>query len=194
MKKWRLLWAAGLVLFLGGCAFGKEVDTTTITVEKDGTVVETIIEDFDKDYYQSDELEQMVTEEIDAYNETAGEEKVKLVSFEQDEESGQIRLEMEYASASDYQQMNGEELFCGTVSEAYAAGYAFSPVLDQQTGSAVSGSDILEMGDKKIVIAEEAVNIRTSGKISYASEGVSVSDKTATLPDDGELLSYIIYE
>ena len=67
-------------------------------------------------------------------------------------------------------------------------------MIDQKTGVAVAQEDILEMGDKMIVISEEALDIRVPGKIVYASEGVAVSEKTATLPDDGEKLSYIIYE
>ena len=53
MKKKKLLLAAvSLTLLLGGCAFGNQaVDTTTIIVDKNGTVVEAIVEDFDKDYY-----------------------------------------------------------------------------------------------------------------------------------------------
>lgn len=194
MKKYRLLLAAGLTLLLGGCAFGGEVDTTTIIVEKSGAVVEAIVEDFDKDYYNADELEQMIAEEIGDYNKTAGAEQVELDSFEQDEQSGQIRLKIRYATASDYMQMNERELFFGTVSQAYEAGYAFVSMIDQKTNSAVSEADILEMGDKKIVICEEAINIQTPGKITYASQGVTVTDKTAALPDDGETLSYIIYE
>lgn len=194
MKKNRLLLAAGLTLLLGGCAFDGEVDTTTIIVEKSGAVVEAIVEDFDKDYYHADELEQMVTEEIGNYNKTTGGEQVKLDSFEETEDGGQIRLKIEYATAADYMQMNDRELFCGTVSQAYEAGYTFVSMIDQKTGNTVSEADILEMGDKKIVICEEAVNIQTPGRISYASEGVAVADKTATLPDDGEKLSYIIYE
>ena len=195
MKKRRLLLAAvGLAVLLGGCALNKQVDTTTIIVDKDGTVVEAIVEDFDKDYYRADELEQMVTEEISAYNTTAGGEKAKLDSLEQEEDSKIIRLNIEYASASDYMQMNEKELFCGTVSDAYQAGYSFVSMVDRKTGNVVSEADILEMGDKKIVISEETLDIRVPGKITYASDGVAVTDKTATLPDNGEKLSYIIYE
>lgn len=196
MKKKKLLLAAvSLTLLLGGCAFGNQaVDTTTIIVDKNGTVVEAIVEDFDKDYYRADELEQMVDEEISAYNTEAGEQKVKLDSFEQEEENGKISLRIEYASDEDYTQMNERTLFCGTVSDAYQAGYTFVSMIDQKTGAAVAQEDILEMGDKMIVISEEALDIRVPGKIVYASEGVAVSEKTATLPDDGEKLSYIIYE
>lgn len=196
MKKKRLLLAVtGLSLLLGGCALGGDVDTTTIVVEKKGTVVENIVEDFDKEYYNADELEQMINDLIDTYNGTAGEEKAVLDSFEQTDDGKQIRVKIQYGSADDYKQMNERELFCGTVSEAYNAGYEFVSMTDQETGTVVSEADVLELGDKKIVISEEAVDIKVSGKITHTSEGVVIKDnKTASLPDDGEKLSYVIYE
>lgn len=196
MKKKRLLLAVTcLTLLLGGCAFGEDVDTTTIIVDKKGMVVESIVEDFDKDYYHAGDLEEMITKEIQDYNSAAGGEKVKLDSFEQTEDGKQVKVEIQYGSADAYKQMNERELFCGTVSEAYEAGYEFVPMTDQETGAAVSEGEVLELGDKKIVISEETLDIRVSGKITHVSEGVSLKDhKTATLPDDGEKLSYIIYE
>lgn len=196
MKNKRLLLAVTcLTLLLCGCAFSKDVDTTTIIIDKKGMVVESIVEDFDKDYYHADDLESMITREIQEYNSTAGGEKVKLDSFEQTEDGKQVKVEIQYGSADDYKQMNERELFCGTVSDAYNAGYEFVSMTDQETGAAVSKEGVLELGSKKIVISEEALDIRVSGKITHVSEGVTVKDnKTATLPDDGESLSYVIYE
>ncbi|MBP3459009.1 MAG: hypothetical protein J6K58_07355 [Lachnospiraceae bacterium] len=196
MKKKRLLLAVTcLTLLLGGCAFGEDVDTTTIIVDKKGTVVESIVEDFDKDYYNADDLEGMITKEIQDYNSTAGGEKVKLDSFELTEDGKQVKVKIQYGSADDYKQMNERELFCGTVSDAYNAGYEFVSMTDQETGAAVSQGEVLELGNKKIVISEEALDIRVSGKITHVSEGITVKDhKTAVLPDDGEKLSYVIYE
>jgi uncharacterized protein YcfL len=196
MKKEKLLLVVvGISLLLGGCALSKEVDTTTLIVDKKGAVVENIVEDFDKDYYDADALEQMISEEISNYNSTAGSEKVKLDSFELAEEAQQVKVKIQYETGDDYGQMNDRELFCGTVSEAYQAGYEFTNMINQDNSEAVSGTDVLELGDKKVIISEEALDIQVPGKIIYASEGVVLTDnKTATLPDDGEALSYIIYE
>jgi hypothetical protein len=196
MKNRKLLLVVITVsLLLSGCAFGTEVDTTTISINKKGVVIETIIEDFDKDYYNADELEQEITQAVADYNKTAGSENVGLNSFEYMEESQQVKAELQYASADDYEQMNERTLFCGTVQEAYEAGYEMISMINQEDGSTVSATDVLELGDKHIVISEETLNIRVSGKITYASEGVVITDnKTATLTDDGETLSYIIYE
>lgn len=190
-----LLAAAVLSLLLSGCGAANDVDTTTVVIKKDGTVEENIITDFDKDYYSVDGLEQMLNEQIQAYNRTAGTDTVKLDSVEEKEGENRVKAKIIYSGGEDYSRIHNQVFFCGTVSDAYNAGYAFVPMIDQESGAAVSEGEILELGSKKIVISEEAVNISVSGKISHVSEGVTLMDKkTAVLPDDGEKLSYIIYE
>lgn len=190
-----LLAAAVLSLLLSGCGAANDVDTTTVVIKKDGTVEENIITDFDKDYYSVDGLEQMLNEQIQAYNRTAGTDTVKLDSVEEKEGENRVKAKIIYSGGEDYSRIHNQVFFCGTVSDAYNAGYAFVPMIDQESGAAVSEGEILELGSKKIVISEEAVNISVSGKISLVSEGVTLMDKkTAVLPDDGEKLSYIIYE
>lgn len=194
MKKKRLVMAvAGLALLLGGCAFGGQIDTTTISVDKKGVVTETIVESFEKDYYDITGLETMVSGEITTYNNAAGSEAVKLKSCEE-MDTQQVKVTIEYVSSNDYTNMNDRELFCGTVSDAYSAGYEFT-AMKSEDGQSIEGTKILELGEKGMVISEEALSIRVPGKIVYVSEGVNmVGENTAVLPDDGDKLSYIIYE
>ena len=196
MKTRRMLLAAAVLsLLLSGCGAANDVDTTTVMIKKDGTVEENIITDFDKDYYSVDGLEQMLSEQIQAYNRTAGTDTVKLDSVEEKEGENRVKAKIIYSGSEDYSRIHNQVFFSGTVSDAYNAGYTFVPMIDQESGAAVSEGEILELGSKKIVISEEAVNISVSGKISHVSEGVTLTDKkTAVLPDDGEKLSYIIYE
>lgn len=170
-----LLAAAALSLLLGGCGAVNDVDTTTVVIKKDGTVEENIITDFDKDYYSVDGLEQMLGEQIQAYNQTAGTDTVKLDSVEEKEGENRVRAKIIYSGGEDYSLIHNQVFFSGTVSDAYDAGYTFVPMIDQESGAAVSEGDILELGSKKIVISEEAVNINVSGKISHVSEGVTLS-------------------
>lgn len=187
--------AAALCVLLSGCGAADDVDATTVVIKKDGTVEENIVTDFDKDYYSIDGLEQMLNEKIQAYNQTAGTDTVKLDSVEEKEGETKVKAKIIYSGGEDYSRIHNQVFFSGTVSGAYEAGYTFVPMIDQESGALVSEEAVLELGSKRIVISEEAVNIRVSGKISHLSEGVTLKDKkTAVLPDDGEKLSYIIYE
>lgn len=196
MKKKRLLLAAVcLSLVLTGCGMAGEVDTTTVFVKKDGKIEENIVTDFDKEYYSVGGLEQTLAGEISEYNQTEGLDSVTLDEVEQDIESNQVRVKITYSNGENYSRMHNQVFFCGTVSDAYNAGYTFVSMIDQETGTAVSETAVLELGSSKIVISEESVNVNVAGNITHVSEGVTLLDKkTAILPEDGEKLSYIIYE
>lgn len=196
-RKILFLAAACLALLLAGCAFAEEITATTVVVKKNGTVEEYVITDFDKDYYTLDELEQSLNQQIAAYNQTAGEGAAELKEVEQIEDSSQIRVRFIYASYEDYEKIpvSDRVFFCGTVSEAYDAGYVFVPMIGQDSGETISKESVLELGDKKIVIAEEALTVKVPGKITYVSEGVIVTDKKeAVLPESTGILSYVIFE
>lgn len=194
-KKKLLLAAVCLSLVFTGCGMAKEVDTTTVFVKKDGAVEENIVTDFDKEYYSVDGLQQALAGEISEYNQKAGADSVALDSVDQSEENNRVMVKISYADGDHYSKMHNQVFFCGTVSDAYNAGYTFVPVIDQETGASVSETDILELGSSKVVISEENVNINVAGTITHVSEGVNLMDKkTAILPEDGEKLSYIIYK
>ena len=61
------LMMVALMLFSGGCAFGNSnVTQDTIIINKKGNISGVIVEDFDKEYYNGEELGQMIQEEIAA--------------------------------------------------------------------------------------------------------------------------------
>ena len=173
------------ILMLAGCGREAEVTANTVIVEKKGKVTGAIVEDFTQDYYNSDELKQMVEEEVTSYNESSGGEDVSLNRFEV--KDGIAKVYLDYDSADTYTAFNGKTLFTGTVAETYDAGYDLDIKMTDANDSAVTigKDDILGMGDNHIVITEEPVNVRTYGKILYISDGVSLVDyKEATVSED----------
>ncbi len=193
---WLLLIVAGAAALLSGC--GKEEsagDTTRLDFKKDGQIVHTIVEDFSQDYYSLDELKENVEEQIAEYNGTAGKGGITLDSAEVEE--GLIRLVMTFPSAENYSGFYRQALFYGTVKDAFNAGYDLDIQLRGvgEEGTVVGRQEILEMGEKHIVVVREKIQIKTYGNILYVSSDVEPLEngKEANVTDK-ENLSYIIFE
>lgn len=174
-----------LCLLLSACGSGKETDddtVSTLTVEKNGKVISKIIEDFDEDYYYEDELKEMIETEVSDYNKQADSESITFNSCEKVENA--VIVEMTYRTAKDYSEFNGEVFFFGTVQEAYKEGYDLNIRLtDAANTQTIGKDDILNMGDKHIIISNEKVRIASYKDIGYTSEGVVLIGKgKADLP------------
>ncbi|MEG1847871.1 MAG: hypothetical protein RRX92_08160 [Lachnospiraceae bacterium] len=193
----------GMTVLLGGCGKSDTVDATTITVHKNGSVDSVILEEFEKDYYDEEELNTMVTETIATYNRENGDKKIKLQDVSVN--NGIASSIMTYQDAIDYASFNEEIFFSGTVAEAYDEGFDFdvqltkattkSPSEDTGTPETITKNDILTMGSMHIVIAEAPVHIRTYKNITYISENVSmVNEKEVIITSNGEQPAYILFQ
>lgn len=197
LKKTMLLSLILATFLLVGCSNIGDITQNTIIVNKDGSILGVIVEEFGDSKYVSDELKAMVEEEVATYNSGAGEDKITLQSYEITEE-GQAKVVLKYASSDDYKEFNEENTFAGTVSEAYDAGYEFADMRSVAgDGQVLEKADVLEKGTMKIAIFQENVNIQVNGKIVYVSSGVNLVDKkeaTSTDADESIELFYVIYE
>ncbi len=179
---------------LPGCGEKEETeDVTRLQLKKNGEVVHTIVEDFSESYYDLEELKNEIQTQADAYN--AGTEKVKLNSAEL--EDGRVRVVMTFQKPEDYAGFYRQALFCGTVKQAFEAGYDLNVELASADpeGAGITKAEILDMGERHIVIFREAVKVIPYGEILYASSDVTVSDNgKEAVSSSGEMLSYIIFK
>lgn len=166
-----------LILFacmgLSACGSDSDADTNTIILENDGSVTSVIYEEFQKEYYSEEELKEFMTQEVAEYNQ----QKVDAVSVSKIEvEEGNVKVIMKFKTAEDYAAFNGKNFFYGTIKEAYDLGMNLDvTLLDiKDEGNEVEKADLLEMGEKKLIVFDEAVHVRVSGKIAYASEDLTV--------------------
>jgi len=186
-----LMVSLGMIL-LTGCQNMGTVDVTTLQIKNDGTIYATHVEDFDKSYYDIDELEISIDTLIAEYNREAGENSITVDKVQQKDTKAIVK--MEYSSAKNYNDFNRVPFFVGAVDVAYLAGYEF----DELTSVSGDGSTIsLKEADKAgyiVVAVQEKINIKVPGKVLYTSDTVSlVSAKKVSVTDD-ETVSYIIYE
>ena len=181
-------------LFLAGCTNGNQEleDKTVIAVEKDGTVKAKLVESFAESYYSQEELIQMVNDELADYNSKHGEGSIVLDSYEL--AGGLMHIDFTFATVSAYNDYMDDDIFVGTVSEAYSAGYDFNRMLSKASASenTIGKNDLMGMGDKKIVVLDGDAIVKTPSKIKYYSQGMLKGDaKTVSAVGDG--IYFVVY-
>ncbi len=193
MRKMVLLLLTAALL-LAGCGGDKDTEeATNLEFRKNGQVVHTIVEDFSASYYSLDELMSEVSSQADTYNGTAGSKRITVDSAEV--KDGVITMVMTFQSAADYSSFYRQALFCGTVKEAFDAGYDLDVTLKSVTeeGTTVGRQDILEMGERHIIVLREAVTVRPWADILYVSGDVEAAGSREAASTDPQALSYIIF-
>lgn len=168
MTKKILILMPFLLLLLAGC--GSPVRETTLSLSKKGVLTQTIVEDWDQDYYDQSELENEMEAAVDANP------KVTMKSFRI--KNGKAAATLVYESAEAYMDFNGVTCFWGTAAEAVAAGYSLAGEYLDSEGNDVSLTTILN-NDKPyyVIILTEAVAVELPGKILCASPVVEIRDK-----------------
>lgn len=180
MKKAKILCATALSLsLLSGC--GKfEPDATAMMASKDGTLTAVVMETLDQSYYDSAELQTLITTEVADYNASVGTEKIKVTEFKAENQTA--NLTMEYTTGSDYAAFNDVTCYTGDILGAYSAGYDFDVVFHQiekgeVINTSVSRSEVLNSYNYYILILEEPMDIQVEGKLVYVSSNVEVTGK-----------------
>lgn len=206
MKKFISISLAMLVIagLLTGCGKSLEADRDTVYIQKKGNVVSAAIADFDKDYYDEEELKKYVDERVADYQEQHGEDSVSIDKFSVEE--GVAKLYIEYKGCEEYEDFNEVTLFSGTVPQALAEGFdfnaEFTEIKDGKAAGAVSKDKITDT-DAKVIILSEKVDVKVDGTIQYVSSQYTtmkakdtVSIKLPEEAEDGEesALVYVVYQ
>lgn len=206
MRKLRVAFLLIMVaLFVTACS-GSTSEVTTISINEDGSVEHTIIEEFDSTSDNIDALKQMILEKVASYNTSDSENQITVSKVEADGDD-KVKVVMSYPDVTSFHDFNETdtsediECFYGTIEEAYDAGYDFSNVTVYQggdTSQAISGDDILSLGSQHIFIYDNALNsgepidIKFSEKINYCSDSVTIQNKVASVDADAGTLIYLI--
>ncbi len=198
MKRSIIISCIVTALILMGCGRslplipGDDTDASVIEVKKDGSVFCHVEGAFKEDYYDKDSLETFVKSEVEDYN-RAHKDAVSIDSVSVSKERAII--ELEFATAADYGAFEAKEFYMGTVDSAKQDGYRFDVPLfaPSETGKALTGDELNELGGKKVVICEEGMAIMLSDDVICMSEGVTLIDKS-TVTTPGDRVSYIVYK
>lgn len=185
------------VLGIVSCGEKEEgANESVLSIAKDKTVHADIVEEFEKGYYDKDELQQAILEQVVSYNKNAGGGNITVEKVETGDNSVTVR--MTYAGTQDYASFNNAVFFVGTAKEAEEAGYNLNVVLSgvKDAKDTIGKGDMLAMKEEKILITNVNEGIALSGKALYISDNVTVSSNAKTVwytgKEDG--LAYIVYK
>lgn len=175
-----------LAVVLAGCGQtdGRvEVESTTISVDRNGGMTYYLTGEFDRDYYSLSELSAMAMDEVDAFNKSAGEKQsvtVDKVETLQENES-KVLIVYRFDGYASFNAFNKGSFFYGTVAEAFDRGYVreirMKSVGDQ---SLKTEEQLKQEGTKKLIVTDEKAVIYCPAKVTYISEG-------AVLNEDGSV-------
>ncbi len=181
------------VKFLGGLLPAKEEAENTedsssniITLEADGSIVETSVEDFDTSEYDRDELEKMVSETIESYN-SGEDEKISLKSL--DVKGGKARAVIEYKSAEDYAEYNGMVFQMGDAADLDITGVTLA-----DDNNEVLTHDMVSKIKGKYVLLNADTTVSVPKKILYVSRNVTKTGKKSADVRKAGIDSVIIYK
>lgn len=187
-------------LFLYGCsskdnAENESFDETTVSVSKNGEITEMIVAGFDKEYYSAEELKGEFVSEISTYNQSKGADDLAQLS-NIEVRDGNVYVTMQFKSFDDYEAIQKEDMFVGTINDAYDAGYSMNVTLKGTVnGDKIGKVEIMGMKDKHIVIISEPVKVKTYRPISYVSANVEViNEKEARVNSESGGLAYLVLD
>ena len=133
-----------------------EVTVTTINVAKNGTIKETIIEEFNPGFYDEESLKDDVEKRIDA---AGGSIRSDGIEFD----DGVATLTLKYDSDDDVAAFNDEVFYADTIDSLIDQGVNFD-------------SEAVKAGGSHAVIVSEALDIRCPKKILYTGGAVAIDE------------------
>lgn len=190
MKKICLLFTTILLMaVLAGCGnSAQNYDKNTLIINKNGSIVEVAVEDFQDSSVKEDEIESYIEGQISAYRESSG-KKVSKKSIDADD-MGQVRLVLNYEDMESYNgfnSLNDTLQDYESLSESELKGSYTSA-----SGESVKVADFGDMKNAKVLMVDDATDIVIDGEILYYNEEISLNDKVATAT--GNSTAVIIYK
>ena len=190
-KAEKLLLLAATAVLLAGCSMKFSAEEDSVYVNKKGEVLGAIVESFDKDYYDKDELQDMLEQEVVEFNAENGKDSVEVDSFKVS--GGSVKIIMNYSNWADYAHFNDVQFFAGKVSDIQGKNYGTNVSFVSIDGSETAALDDID-GDYYVILLEEKLVVQTPGKIVYVSDNVTVEgEKLARVNEDASGLAYVIY-
>ena len=185
------------VLMLVGCdkeeifITADDVSSDTMLVKRDGSLFVAIMEDFDKNYYNLDELNEFISKEVNAYNNKAGSKEVTMEELEL--KNGKAVMILSYTNMAHYSAFNSMPAAYFSSGTENVALELPSQYVDARRDTKVDKDTALKNGKNQVLVLYEPYEIIVEGSIKFYNDNATfVEDNKAR--SNSEDMTVIIYK
>jgi len=196
MKKWLLIVGMLMVSWLMiGCGDSFKPSVSSLYVKSNGKIRQAVVGSFEKNYYNFEEFENMVRQEVDAHNSKYGKDNIKIKQLELDDEDT-LYLQLEFVDADTYEKYSEEFCYIGTVGSALDEGFPFDMDFRGPEYDVFALEKVTEDKSNPIVILQNEGVVQLEKPVKYMSNNVEILSEQMVqimpLADDKEY-AYIIF-
>lgn len=184
------------VCCITGCKKGtsiklSDISESTILLSSSGSIQSASVEEFDKSYYDKDELKDFIKNDIATFNsKDNNEEAVKLEDFNVSDKTAKVLLT--YKDIDLYNEYNSSNIQVLTMEEAVEKDVLPDTLQDAISSSEVAKADVTANSEYMVVVVDELIDIKTEGKIKYYSDAMLLNEQTAQSVEGKKTI--IVYE
>lgn len=181
-------------VFLAGCGGGKVpdvVDNPAVAIGREGEITVWQIGDFDKSYYNLEELDGMAQQEAAEYNAEAGKEGAVSVEKVEALEGGRVAVVYQFDGWESCSGFGEENLFFGTVEEAAEKGFDTETEMKSIKDGSLLDADLKSAGEY-LLVTDMKADIYCSRRVTYISSGAGVNEDGSIRPSGEDELVYIL--
>ena len=186
-----------LTVLLSGCGqveIPDDVKEPALAITDGGQVTACLVGEFNKFYYDLDELAEMAKAEAAAYGGALGETAPVRVDGVKaaDDDSDRVVVTYIFSSPENYEGFTGETLFYGTVSEAVAKGYSMVSLQNVKEEKVLTPAELLLESQRHLIVTKTAAVIYCPDKVTHISQGAVLNQDGSVDASGAEGLIYIL--
>jgi len=169
----------------------KNAEINTVVIKRDGTVQAATVEEFSKEYYSLDALNNFITKEINKFNKTLGSETaITIDSLEMNGETAVLILT--YQNLDTYGAFNEVEAVMVGMDALSGSNLELPDVfVKEDNGAYVKQEEALKNEKYKVVMINDSIDLMVEGTIKYYANCILVNSHTIqTAPEGASVIVY----
>lgn len=168
----------------------EDVDKNTVLMRQDDSLQVALVDEFDQEYYDINELTSFINEEISNYNSKNGENAVTFDAI--DKRADKVVIIQSYSKVEHYAAFNNLEANLIYAIDAREESESLPEVFNKLKGGTISTKEALKKDKYKLLSIKEDTDIIVDGKIMYYFNG-ELTD-TSTIKASAEEETFLIYK